>query len=278
MAEALKIDNILARIDTKNARGKPAIRNRIYRVGIELEGGWTKLPQGVELVHDGSVKGLQAKQKPITQQQIRFDAARNVIVQNHPQPGVQEMLHVGEFPSEILELQKYPLWMSKNYPSHVNHTCGMHVHMSFNKAFHYCRLMVPEYPQTIVIYMAKWAMDEKLPANHPIWDRLRGKNEFCKLEFFPDEQAKQSRKIYDHAMKGHRYTVINYCHAKTSTLECRLLPMMDTAEQGIRAVKRVLDITNACLVALKGKEEKVRAKLVVDNSIEGIDEKKTIYV
>src|ERR1051326_3194460 len=32
------------------------LRQRINRVGIELEGGWKKLENGVRLIHDGSVR------------------------------------------------------------------------------------------------------------------------------------------------------------------------------------------------------------------------------
>ena len=169
--------------------------------------------------------------------------------------------------------------MKKYYPSHVNESCGLHVHMSFKRALHYSMLMVPEYPQTIITYLAKWALEEKLSEKHPIWDRLRGKSSYCKLDFFPDDQAHNPRKVYDHGMKGHRYTVINYCHAKTGgTLECRLLPMMDTADQGIRAVKRVIDITNACLVALKNREPKESASLVIDGITDELHENSRIYV
>ncbi len=217
------------------------------------------MPDGVEVVHDGSVNGLTAVNPT----------------------GERIPLYTGEYPSEILELSKYPLWMKKNYPTAVNKTCGMHVHMSFfpkHAALHYSRLMVPEYTQTIILYVAKWALEEKLDKKHPIWDRLNGKNTFCKLEFYPDEQAKSTKKVFDHAGRGNRYTVINYCHAQHSTVECRLLPMMDNADLAIRAIKRVIDVTNACLVALKGREEKIEAKLTVDQSLEGIDELQRIYI
>ena len=311
MAETLKIDKILSNMDKRGPGGKPIIRERIYRVGVELEGGWVKLPDpGMELVPDGSVRGLVAREvehaveepvlvnlqppaapvrRPIFHtirdrlaweaQQLMLNA--NQLVMNQQQANVPRTLalHVGEYPSQILELKEYQGWMKKYYPSHVNESCGLHVHMSFKRALHYSMLMVPEYPQTIITYIAKWALEEKLPAKHPIWDRLMGKSSYCKLDFFPDDQAHNPRKNYDHGAKGHRYTVINYCHAKTGgTLECRLLPMMSTADQGIRAVKRVIDITNACLVALKNREPKESASLIIDGITDELRENSRIYV
>jgi hypothetical protein len=315
VAETLKIDNILKNIDGFRQGGKSIIRNRIYRVGVELEGGWLKLPDpGMELVPDGSIRGVtavaaveapivdqlrqppaaptprppifrtrrdrdaweaaNAYQQQLNQQVGQYQAA--AVIANAPRPIA---LHVGEYPSQVLELKEYQGWMKKYYPSHVNDTCGLHVHMSFKRALHYSMLMVPEYPQTIITYLAKWALEEKLPKEHPIWDRLMGKSSYCKLDFFPDDQAHNPRKVYDHGMKGHRYTVINYCHAKTGgTLECRLLPMMSTADLGIRAVKRVIDITNACLVALKNREPKESASLVIDGITDELHENSRIYV
>ena len=270
-----------------------------------FEGGWVKLPDpGMELVPDGSIRGIvareveapivdQLRQPPIAptprpvfrtvRNRTAWEAAQmqnaaNVLMEAAPTPRPIQ-LHVGEYPSQVLELKEYQGWMKKYYPSHVNESCGLHVHMSFKRALHYSMLMVPEYPQTIITYLAKWALEEKLSEKHPIWDRLRGKSSYCKLDFFPDDQAHNPRKVYDHGMKGHRYTVINYCHAKTGgTLECRLLPMMDTADQGIRAVKRVIDITNACLVALKNREPKESASLVIDGITDELHENSRIYV
>lgn len=279
MAEtkALIIEPILAKLRKQSANGKLLIKNRIYRVGVELEGGWKKVPKGVELVHDGSIRGLVAKKKPVDPDRLRgLTPEQQYILVNTE--AMENVLSVGEIPSEVLVPEAVDGWIKKNYPTHVNESCGLHVHMSFKKALHYSRLMVPEYPQTILAYMAKWAIDEKLPTNHPMWQRLKGDSQYCKLDFFPDEQAQQARKVYDHSMKGHRYTVINYCHAKSATIECRLLPMMDTAEQGIRAVNRVLDITNACLFMLKGKEVKHSSDIKVDTTLAGIDETNSVFI
>lgn len=254
-------------------------RNRIYRVGIELEGGWTKLPEGVNLEHDGSVQIPVPREIIAAQEEeqvgLRDLQRRAQLAMNDPfgrrngapvAPVAKKAPRIvtGEIPSEIMELSKVDPWMMKYYPQYVNGTCGLHIHMSFNSAKDYSRLMAPEYPKTIVDYMIKWAEEEKLPKSHPIWARLNGGNKYCQHEFYADLQAAKTQKGHNLEGEGHRYTVINYCFGLHKSLECRLLPMLDTAEQGVRAVKRVIDITNACLVALARKEEKMKASVIIN--------------
>lgn len=236
-------------------------KNRIYRVGVELEGGWRKLPVGVQLAHDGSV-------------QVYDDDPRDP-----PVPSVKvRSLHVGELQSEPLESGKFSAWMKQYYPQKVNDTCGLHVHMSFRSAHHYQMLMIPEFQLTMLTYIRKWAENEALPPDHPVWPRLNGASEHCQHKFFPDLQAKVQRKDYDRVHEGHRYTAVNYCYSLHSTMECRLLPMMETSAQGIRAVQQVLDVTNACLRALAKREEKLRVSVnIPDGDGVEVDERK-IYV
>jgi len=218
-------------------------RNRVRRIGIELEGGWTKkLPPGTRLVHDGSVRFPQ-------------DVA---IKLNGGQ---------GELPSPPLDLTMFAGWIETYYPQIVNETCGMHIHLSFKNALTYQRLMNPKYPATILAYITKWAKDEKLVRNHPIWERLRGENEYCKHQFWADEQVKRIEKDHDRMRNGNRYTIINYSYGVHSTLECRLLPMMVDAKQATRAIQNIIDTTNAFLVVTAAREEKVKIVREVDEEI-----------
>lgn len=221
--------------------------DRIQRVGIELEGGWDKLPAGVKPIRDGSV--------------VFPDMLVN---------------HLGEVPSPPMEVKMYPAWLKVTYPHHVNETCGMHVHMSFKTALTYSRLMVPTFPSTVVKYVSEWAGREKLPKSHPLWARLAGKCDFCKLEFFADEQAKTTQKDYDRRRHGNRYQAVNYCYGTHGTVEIRLLPMMDEVDQAQRAIQELLDITNGFLLATAKKEEKVQVKHVVEDVSAREDRK--IYV
>lgn len=231
MNEFLNIDRFL--------RPENEPKNRIERIGVELEGGWQHLPADVLLEHDGSVTNLKKAGDP--------------------------PLRTGELPSPPkIPAAMWP-WMKKYYPSHINNTCGLHVHMSFESARWYQMLMTKQYQNTVIEYLKRWGKEEglcevnsesKKLVRHPLWDRLEGKNKYCKLEFWPDKQAAQKRKSHNMEVEGHRYTAINYCFAKDNcqTVECRVLPMFDTYEQSVRAVKRVLLITNACLVTLASKE------------------------
>ena len=163
-----------------------------------------------------------------------------------------------------MELVKVPVWIRQFYPKFVNETCGLHVHMSFKSALHYMRLMSPRYPETITAYMTEWANEERLDKDHPIWARLKGNSEYCQPVFDADRQVRKTKKEYNHHdPDGHRYTMINYCHGTHGTLECRLLPMMETADQAVRAVQRIFDVTNACLVE-KHREDRVKGEVSMD--------------
>lgn len=231
------IDSILAR---------PRKKNFIWRVGLELEGGWLKVPEGVDLAHDGSVCGINLKPE---EQQLPAEIVAAMKIKS------------GELPSSPMEVRQVESWMRESYPSHVNETCGLHVHMSFKSALHYMWLMVPEFQETVKQYVQKWAEAENLDAKHPLWKRLRGENTYCADGFYADLQASQTRKSYNHDGPGNRYTMINYCHGLHETLECRLLPMFEDVDQGIRAVQNVIDVTNACIVAAAKKSDPERVQV-----------------
>lgn len=223
-------------IDLTNYLSRP-IRNRVYRIGVELEGGWSKLPPGCS---DSSIQRDSS---------VRFTEAEAV---------TGKLKYSGEMPSPILdpEAEEFPQWLKQMYPTMINLTCGMHVHMSFRNALIYQRLMVEEYPFTVAVELVKWAQRQSnFPLKHHIWDRLAGRNEFCRLEFHPDKQASVTRKDFDHHREGHRYTAIHYCFGRTGTVECRLLPMMETVDQALDAIRMLLKITSAFLVATAKREQ-----------------------
>jgi len=235
------------------------VKNRVSRVGIELEGGWVTIPNGRNIVGDGSVfRHLTSAQK--------FEMVERRIALK------------GELPSEIMLPGHMSAWIKKYYPAYVNESCGLHVHMSFTNLQMYAALMVQEYPTTVVAYLTKWAQQEEFDPKHPIWSRLQGDNEYCQHKFWPHLQVKDNHKDYDHNRVGCRYTHIAYRHGTHKTIECRLLPMFDDAKQSVRAVRYVIDITNASLVVLRRKrEEKIRESLrlgkedSVEHDVEVVD-------
>jgi hypothetical protein len=206
------------------------IKNRIKFVGVEIEGGWTALPKGVRIHRDSSVfkKGdIELYYKP----------------DYIPESGC------GELNTGIVQPIVLGKWLEKFYPAYCDHTCGLHIHMSFETEFYYGTLMVPEYPATIRHYVQKWAEKEDLEPEHPLWGRLLGKSVYCQQRFWPDLQVRTNDKDYSKERVGHRYTDINYS-GPHDTIECRLLPMMDTPARSLRALNVIMDVTNACLVAL----------------------------
>lgn len=241
--KATKLDHLLA--------DKP-VKNRVYRVGVELEGAWKKIPEGAALTHDGSVMFDE-------DENVTTRRPANVNEDDPTVPPTPQRLRIGELVSPPLEVSKIYPWIRQNYPSKINNTCGLHVHMSFRSTAHYQRLMEASYPVTMVMYLTKWAKDDEgFNKNHIIWKRLSGKNEYCRQQFFPDLQASKTTKEYAHEREGHRYTVINYCHSLHGTLECRVLPMFETADTSVRAVKNVINITNAWLIATAKREYRLR--------------------
>lgn len=215
-------------------------RNRVHRIGLELEGGWSALKPGANVVRDGSVV---------------FDTP----TQHH-----HLLRYIGEMTSAPMEVMDKKGWspgfldyVTSNYPTLVNDTCGMHIHMSFISSFAYQRLMTPAYPGTMVEYLRRWATRNNLPQTNPIWERLSGGCRYCQHIFYAEEQTRHRSKDYDQRREGHRYTVINYCWARYQTLECRLLPMMPTPSLAISAIQEVVNITNAFLRATAKREGKL---------------------
>lgn len=212
-------------------------KNRVKRLGVELEGAWKELPPGTDLEHDGSV-------------------FRN----NHPAG-----FHlVGELPIGPIQPAAMPGFMKKYYPHKVDKTCGMHVHMSFANLLQYAWLEVPEYQETIIEQISLWATAEGFDPKHHIWERLSGKCIFCQKVFDPDGQIASKKKDHNQERPGHRYTIVHFC-GRQNTVEIRVLPMMDTVAQGIRAAQLVVDVTNASLAVLAQRHGKVSGRVELPN-------------
>ena len=219
-------------------------KNRVVRVGVELEGAWSVLPKGARLEKDMSVF-----KSPLTGTQT-------------PPAGHQ----AGELPIGPMQVAAVPKFMRKYYPQKVNETCGLHVHMSFDSVWHYSLLMdTPEYQDTVLEYLTRWAKAEGFPETHHFYPRLRGNSAYCQIKFWPDAQI-NSKKDWDKTRYGHRYTAVHYC-GRQRTIEVRVLPMMETVEQGIRAVRHVVDITNAVVFLLgRRKEQRMRETVEIPSN------------
>lgn len=212
--------------------------NRVKAIGVELEGGWRTLPSGARIEGDASV----------------FHNAR------------QDGIRAGEIPLGPFVLADLSKQLKKNYPHKVDDTCGLHVHMSFESPLHYALLAdSPDYQETVLEYLFRWAKRSHLPENHCIWGRLRGESIYAQKKFWPYDQSIQQRKDYDKQRHGHRYTAIHYCIARNGTIECRVLPMLDNADLAIGAVRELIDITNGYLYAVDKHKVKEGGQVVLSS-------------
>lgn len=260
---------------------KVALKNRIYGVGVELEGAWEKLPEGFhahQIVYDGSVKFPNLYDINPNNHNLRPPRPRAVKMPDGTtvKPEVVEV-YVGEIPSPVLTADNYGEWIRAHYPKYVNETCGMHTHTSFRSKLNYMRLMTPEFTNFVIKGLVGWSEEQKLHKTHPIWKRILTKNHnHCAHIYLGDNQVKVERKDFNSRGTAHsRYTAINYLWAyqmakgyETGTVECRLLPMMETPEQAIAAVAEVLKLTNSFLAKMKEKEPRREAKVALAPPIE----------
>jgi hypothetical protein len=223
-------------IDISGLLSKPP-RSRVDLIGVELEGGWVKLPKGTEkLTPDGSV-------------QIDADINDGYTVN-----GVRHrVLHIGEIVSPPMPQSMLNAWLTQHYPQAVNRTCGLHLHMSFKSPLIYQRLMDETYQKTVIEFTKRWAKDQvaagKIKSNDPLFERLSGNAQYCQDQFWADSQAAQTSKSYNRNRPGHRYTAVNYCYGLHQTVEIRLLGMFPEASLAEAALNNLILITNCWLVA-----------------------------
>lgn len=231
------------------------IVDRIRLVGIELEGGWDKAPEGETIIKDGSVKFLPQIRPPSLQPFDPSTVHDLFTTERLPVPAYK-----GEIISRPITIEKIPRWVKHCYPKVVNESCGLHVHMSFYYNANYSRLMIPEFTPWIVGKVLAFAKAEELPRDHPQWDRVKKKNHpHCAHLYLGEAQAKMTRKDYESRGKPHsRYTFVNYCDSQHHTVEVRGLAMMETADQAIRAIMCVVTGTNEFLSKLRQREKPER--------------------
>lgn len=199
-------------------------------VGVELEGGWREPP--FDVGHDGSV-----------------NVNANV---------------VGEVASPPMRPHEVEAWTLAHYPQSVNHTAGIHVHVSTHLPMHYARLMDPKFFAYFTAAMQDWGKKMNIIPKHPFWDRLAGKNQYCKKDFIPDEQVTAKSK------GSNRYTQLNYCYGLHSTVECRLLPTFKMPNIAVSAIMKVVDTFELYLRENKQVSKKIAVRLT-DKDIESDD-------
>jgi len=171
----------------------------INKVGIEMEGGWRTKPRSWK--RDGSVS-----------------AGSNS----------------GEIASRPLATPTtVKAWIKRYKPDHSNATCGLHVHISLKDSSLYTKLTESSFNEFFKSELDKWGK-ANCPDNDIFWNRLEGKNTYCKRSFAPGLQLMG---LED------RYTQINFCARRLhGTVEFRVLPMFDNLEIIQSAVLKIAEI------------------------------------
>lgn len=221
--------------------------NRIAHIGVELEGAWKKPPATVD--RDSSVfkSGKPGDDDGGVGRPISW-------------PGYL----VGEIQLGPIMPINLKAELEKYWPDQVDG--GLHIHMSFHTLWPYLLLTdYPDYQETMVEYLRRWAKKNNLPASNPLWDRLDNKSIYCQKKFWPQAQMNFNGKDHDQHRYGHRYTMIHYCFQRYQTVECRLLPMFNNINLAYSGLMEIIDITNAYLV----KTDKSRRKEIV--KVEGAE-------
>lgn len=229
-------------------------RQKVDKIGVELEGGWDKVFSDAVIEHDHSVKNLPN------------EYILSSITGKAPK-------HIGEIPSKpFASLEELKVWLVKHYPIALNSTCGFHVHISLRKNLYYSQLMDRAFLKFFRSKATTWGKEEAIPTGSPFWVRLSGKNKFCTSTFIPHQQ---SQLIIKEQNDARRYTMFNYCFGMHGTMECRIAPMFPTAEQAFSWVKLVVETAEEWLSSRP--PEKVRTFRLKTRDLDALSEVRRDY-
>ena len=190
----------------------------INLMGIELEGGWAgtrsvnPFPSKTKIKHDGSVYF------PRTREGDPF-------------------LHYGEVVSEPLTPEQLRAFVAEHCPTHVNDSCGTHIHVSLKSNSLYGCILTPTFYKEIIQKYREYndtvIKDLDIHLYTVFATRLAGSNRYCKKGFKGLSQVQMDHKGSD------RYHQLNYCHRLRGTVEIRVLP----ATNNPRILTDLIDIT-----------------------------------
>lgn len=201
----------------------------IDKLGVELEGAW--ITRRSDMKGDGSVH-IVGNSHYITK------VGHFVTPSQNPK---HDSLREGELnspPGKLLPILDY---IKTNYPDAVNISCGLHIHFSFKSPNAYVLLASMEFYKYFIAELNRWGLEKKIPSTHTFWNRLKGRNEFCNGD--PEENISCLKE--DH---GDRYYALNFAsYHKHKTMECRILPMFETASLSLEAVTAVVSIVEKYL-------------------------------
>jgi len=183
--------------------------NYIDKVGVEIEGGWDVQPPAGPPGHDGSVQVIA----PIRGELRSRPMARWETIENY---------------------------VSANWPTRTDRTCGFHVHISVNNTHLYSSLMEKRFYDFFLARMESWGRSNDIQ-NSEFWSRLNGDNHYCKKMWNPDKQAEIAFK------DTVRYAHWNFCFLQHTTAECRLFPTFKKPHVAVKAIRELLSIVEEWL-------------------------------
>lgn len=260
--------------------------NRIKNVGIELEGGWDTPPRSETIHADGSVKfpepiyGIDdtTGKKIITNIKLIPLCAKGEVVSRLLTPvpidgfcGRCAKIYTNHGPQCVncgipFTLFTIDNWVRSCYPHKVNHTCGLHVHMSFYHRLNYSRLMTPDFGKDMISALREFGTAEGIPQDHMFWNRLNPSHpwtlQHCDHTYLGDGQVNvKSKDYHSRGTKYSRYTAINYPEAQHHTVEVRILPMFEDVEVALKAIWFIIDRTNGFLGKVRQKERSYKVSV-----------------
>lgn len=228
------------------------MRNHINKIGVELEGAYTKFNYEISegWKYDSSVKDIEKKYFKCLKS-CKCDCSSCNSKNNCCQR--TKYNHVGEVASQPMKIMDLLDWTERNYPDYTNRSCGMHLHFSFNNITDYARLMERRFYYYFLDQLEKFGRDNKLNKNGIFWERIKGKNTYCKKDFRPELQASYKKK------GSLRYTMLNTCYQLYGTYEVRALPCFQKKILSIKAIKFVYDTIEDYL---KQKHTPIKDKII----------------
>lgn len=211
----------------------------IKLVGLELEGGWdcnevSELEKEDSCYHsDGSVS-----------------CSGNV---------------TGEIVSTPLPIGNAVQWLEEFYPTHMNQTCGFHIHVSLKNEKYYSWLMDKVFYRYYLKEMEKFGNDYPVK-NSSFWSRLKGNNNYCRKKWDADKQSGLRDK------DSYRYTHVNFCYSLHKTVEFRLLPLFKEVTTAKAAMLKTFEIIETHISNMEKKKERAQnIKIPMDDLTAGTE-------
>lgn len=226
---------------------------KIVKIGIELEGAWSEMPdnegnQDDWLYHsymwhdDSSVEGLEYGGEECGDcDYCCNDEGDHCYHRENGSSG---------------EIISYPMpingtwrnWVNKYYPEDLNSSCGGHFHVSFDNVQAFELLCTQEFFNHFIQELTRWGKRAHI-RNQNFWDRLANENTMCNIDYRGEQQLYIRHDNYPNC----RYSALNYQYHKHGTLEIRVLPMFQDWKIYCKAVEVSMGIIQKYLDRMANK-------------------------